>query len=155
MNNVLQIFGYVAEMERLKIGSLEKSIGASKGVLSRAIKNGSDVQSKWFLALVENYPQYNYEKMLKGDFDSRSPRTINEPPIDYTSQDLLLTVRDDIKNDLKEMTSGFMQNFETLSNGVVETLRGQQKILRFINKLNAEDIAKAGNKLNEFLEEHK
>lgn len=42
----------------MTIGAMERSIGASKGVLSRAISNGTDIQSKWIQIIVENYPQY-------------------------------------------------------------------------------------------------
>lgn len=66
MENILQSFIKVAENEGLKITQLEKNIGASKGVLSRAIANNSDIQAKWFLKLVENYPNYNYEWLLTG-----------------------------------------------------------------------------------------
>ena len=45
---------------------MERSIGASKGVLSRAIANGTDIQAKWIEAIVENYPQYSEEWLLTG-----------------------------------------------------------------------------------------
>ncbi|KAA5533902.1 S24 family peptidase [Paenimyroides baculatum] len=67
MNNILKAFTKVSENENIKITQLEKVIGASKGVLSRAITNNSDVQAKWFLSLVENYPQYNIEWLVTGN----------------------------------------------------------------------------------------
>lgn len=45
---------------------MEKSIGASKGVLSRAIANGTDIQSKWIQILVDNYPIYSTDWLLTG-----------------------------------------------------------------------------------------
>lgn len=45
---------------------MEKAIGASKGVLSRAISNGTDIQSKWIQIIVENYPHYSAEWLLTG-----------------------------------------------------------------------------------------
>lgn len=45
---------------------MEKTIGASKGVLSRAINNGTDIQSKWIQIIVENYPRYSTEWLLTG-----------------------------------------------------------------------------------------
>ena len=50
----------------MTIGAMERSIGASKGVLSRAISNGTDIQSKWIQIIVENYPQYSPEWLLTG-----------------------------------------------------------------------------------------
>lgn len=53
----------------MTIGAMERSIGASKGVLSRAISNGTDIQSKWIQIIVENYPQYSPEWLLTGKGD--------------------------------------------------------------------------------------
>ena len=53
-------------MEGTTITSLEKRIGASKGVLSRALNNNSDIQSKWIQLIVENYPLYDAEWLLTG-----------------------------------------------------------------------------------------
>ncbi|MDR0688047.1 MAG: hypothetical protein LBF55_05080, partial [Prevotellaceae bacterium] len=43
-----------------------KKIGASKGVLSRALANGTDIQAKWLQRIVENYPQYSSRWLLTG-----------------------------------------------------------------------------------------
>lgn len=56
----------LAEHEGISIGALERIIGASKGVLSRAISNGTDIQSKWLQAIVENYPQYSAQWLITG-----------------------------------------------------------------------------------------
>ncbi|MDO5608885.1 MAG: hypothetical protein Q4G08_10565 [Capnocytophaga sp.] len=66
MYNILTSFLKVAENENIRITNLEKKIGASKGVLSRAIANNTDIQAKWILSLVENYPRYNPEWLLTG-----------------------------------------------------------------------------------------
>lgn len=57
----------IAKKEGITIGALERKIGASKGVLSRAIANGTDIQSKWLEAIVENYPQYSTQWLLTGN----------------------------------------------------------------------------------------
>lgn len=72
----------IASNEGITIGAMERIIGASKGVLSRAINNGTDIQSKWLMALVENYPQYSSEWLLTGIGDmikeqSQVPMTIS------------------------------------------------------------------------------
>lgn len=46
---------------------MERSIGASKGVLSRAIARGTDIQAKWIELLVDNYPQYSTDWLLTGN----------------------------------------------------------------------------------------
>lgn len=66
MGNILSRIQEIAINEGITIGALEKRIGASKGVLSRAINNGTDIQSKWIQILIENYPLYSAEWLLTG-----------------------------------------------------------------------------------------
>lgn len=56
----------IVNREKTTIGALEKKIGASKGVISRAITNGTDIQSKWILRIVENYPDISPDWLLTG-----------------------------------------------------------------------------------------
>lgn len=81
MENLLSVFTKVAEAEGITIGALERKLGASKGVLSRAINKGTDVQSKWFLSLVENYPHYDYQDLM-GLLNNES-NVVNEKEIRY------------------------------------------------------------------------
>ena len=67
MGNILSRIQDIARNEGITIGALERCIGASKGVLSRAINNGTDIQSKWISILVENYPQYSPAWLLTGE----------------------------------------------------------------------------------------
>ncbi len=67
MGNILSKIQQIASHEGITIGAMERSIGASKGVLSRAITNGTDIQSKWLLSIVENYPRYSAEWLLTGE----------------------------------------------------------------------------------------
>lgn len=59
----------IAQNEGVTIGAVERKIGASKGVLSRAIAKGTDIQSKWLQSVVENYPSYSAEWLLTGKGD--------------------------------------------------------------------------------------
>ena len=79
----------IADHEGITIGALERAIGASKGVISRAIANGTDIQSKWIQAIVENYPQYSPAWLLTGEGDmlktkrsADSDSTLHESKID-------------------------------------------------------------------------
>lgn len=67
MGNILSRIQDIAHNEGITIGALERCIGASKGVLSRAINNGTDIQSKWISILVENYPKYSPAWLLTGE----------------------------------------------------------------------------------------
>lgn len=66
MGTILSRIQEIASEEGITIGAMERSLGASKGVLSRAIANGTDIQSKWIQTLVENYPLYSPEWLLTG-----------------------------------------------------------------------------------------
>lgn len=89
MGNILSRIQEIASREGITIGAMERSLGASKGVLSRAISNGTDIQSKWIQILVENYPLYSSEwlltgtgNMLKSDLDKpiEAHKRSTEPP---------------------------------------------------------------------------
>ena len=67
MCKILPRIKELADQEGITIGALVRSIGASKGVLSRAINNGTDIQSKWLQAIVENYPRYSAQWLLSGE----------------------------------------------------------------------------------------
>lgn len=64
---ILQRIEQLAKNEGLTITALERKIGASKGVLSRAIAKGSDIQLKWVQLIVENYPLYSTEWLITGE----------------------------------------------------------------------------------------
>ena len=66
MAKILDRIKEIAEKEGITIGALERNIGASKGVLSRAIDKGTDIQAKWIVQIVENYPQFSADWLLTG-----------------------------------------------------------------------------------------
>ncbi len=66
MGKILDRIQQIASNEGISIGAMERAIGASKGVLSRAINNGTDIQVKWLEAVVENYPTYSPQWLLTG-----------------------------------------------------------------------------------------
>lgn len=67
MNYILKRIKELADQEGISITALEAAIGASKGVFSRALANGTDIQSKWLVKLIENYPHYSSEWLLTGN----------------------------------------------------------------------------------------
>lgn len=66
MANILLRIQEIALKEGITIGAMERTIGASKGGVSRAINNGTDIQSKWLQRIVENFPQYSADWLLSG-----------------------------------------------------------------------------------------
>ncbi|MDD4592806.1 MAG: S24 family peptidase [Parabacteroides sp.] len=66
MENILHRIEILTKNEGITITALERKIGASKGVLSRALNNNTDIQAKWVQSVVENYPLYSSEWLLLG-----------------------------------------------------------------------------------------
>lgn len=66
MKKIIERIALISENEDIKITALERKIGASKGVLSRALTNKTDIQSKWITKIVENFPQYNTDWLISG-----------------------------------------------------------------------------------------
>ena len=56
MAKILYRISEIAAHEGITIGALERNIGASKGVLSRAIDKGTDIQAKWIVQMDEIIP---------------------------------------------------------------------------------------------------
>ena len=52
--------------EGISVRALEKSIGASDGVISKALRTGTDISAKWIVAISENYPQYSLGWLVGG-----------------------------------------------------------------------------------------
>lgn len=69
MESLLDRIAKVAENEGITVTALERKIGASKGVLSRAMQNSTDIQAKWLLKMVENFPRYSADWLLSGEGD--------------------------------------------------------------------------------------
>ena len=67
MSSILDNIKCLADNEGIGITKLEEKIGASKGVLSRAIAKKSDIQAKWILKIVEIYPQYSCEWLIRNE----------------------------------------------------------------------------------------
>jgi hypothetical protein len=67
MGSVLDRISQIVQSEGINVSTMERAIGASKGVLSRAINNGTDIQNKWVQAIVENYPRYSAEWLITGN----------------------------------------------------------------------------------------
>ena len=72
MNTILKRIEQIAKNEGIGITALERNIGASSGVLSRAIRNNTDIQAKWLQRIIENYPQYSALWLLTGKGGMRS-----------------------------------------------------------------------------------
>ncbi|WP_051960103.1 hypothetical protein [Sphingobacterium sp. ML3W] len=76
MSSILKRIKLVADHEGRSVSAFEATIGASKGVFTRALTNGTDIQSKWLISLMENYPDYSAEWLLRGEGEMLKPKPI-------------------------------------------------------------------------------
>ncbi|SEL83767.1 hypothetical protein [Parapedobacter koreensis] len=86
MDSVLKRIKEIASQEGISVTALEASIGASKGVFSRALANGTDIQSKWLVKLAENYPQYSPEWLLTGKGEIKKADILRELEEKYAAE---------------------------------------------------------------------
>ena len=66
MCKILSRIKTLADAEGISIGTIERTIGASRGVISKAIAKGTDIQSKWLELICEKYPKYSPVWLLTG-----------------------------------------------------------------------------------------
>ncbi len=83
MDTIISRIKDLVTNEGITIGHLERQIGASKGVLSRAMKNGSDIQSKWLQTIATNYPAYSTKWLLTGVGNMLAESKLLEPIVEY------------------------------------------------------------------------
>lgn len=66
MKNFFDRITEITNNEGINITTLEHKIGASQGVLSRAKRNNTSISVEWIMKILENYPKYNANWLLKG-----------------------------------------------------------------------------------------
>ena len=86
MCKILSRINEIASYEGVKLTSIEAAIGASRGVLSKAIKNGTDISSKWVGLICENFPKYSPRWIMTGEGPMLSGNTTN---ISHTTSEAL------------------------------------------------------------------
>jgi len=67
MSSFLTRIKVIADREGLSVTAFESAVGASRGVFTRALSNNTDVQAKWLVSIVEKFPAYSSEWLLKGE----------------------------------------------------------------------------------------
>ena len=117
----------MSKHEGITISALEKKIGASKGVLSRAIAKGTDIQAKWIELLVENYPNYSTEWLLTGKGDMLKPtaqeqqvevKPIHHPRSTEKKEDVQVVYLYDF-----EATAGLKALFDNNKQNIIDTIK--------------------------------
>lgn len=87
MCKILSRIKEISEKEGITIAAMEQSIGASRGVISKAIAKGTDIQSKWLELLCDNFPQISPTWLLTGEGEMIT----EENPTSATSSEKIIT----------------------------------------------------------------
>ncbi|MCS4166620.1 MULTISPECIES: hypothetical protein [Sphingobacterium] len=124
MSSVLKRIKIVADREGMSVSAFEATIGASKGVFTRALANGTDIQSKWLINLVEKYPQYSSEWLLKGEGDMLKPNLVLKEEEETYLTPELEGITNSVINSLRQVIAS--QNI---------TIKSQEKTIMSLERL--------------------
>jgi transcriptional regulator with XRE-family HTH domain len=153
----------IREQEDLNKSKFEKRINKSTGYINMLEKRNGQPGADVILDIVKAFPDYSLNWLMTGEGSmlKTGPEKINHEanedavPYSIEKETTLLAVRDDLKRDLRIIHESLIKGVETISDGVFHGLRDQQKILKFIEQLNPEEINGATRNLNKFLQEQK
>lgn len=70
------------DTQKISVSAFEQKIDASDGMIRRAIKNKTDIQSKWLSKISDNYPELNLEWLITG----KGPMTKGTAPDNQQKQ---------------------------------------------------------------------
>lgn len=122
MSKIIDRVVLLTKNERMTVSALEKEIGASNGVISKAISKGTEIQAKWIEAIAQKFPQYSCKWLLTGEGDMMSVTSDeNCAQSQNAKEDRLL----DILQEQQKLASGQQDSIRTLS----ETLNTQSKTI--------------------------
>ena len=143
MENILHRIKKIADNEAITLTMLEKNIGASKGVLTRALAKNTDIQAKWITLLVENYPLYSSEWILTGngemkksnsqknDDDQKSNKTFELLFEQLKEKNYLIDLQKKRISELEEKTMFFELHFpQGISKAKHELAQQKEKVHR-------------------------
>ena len=67
MAKIIERVAKIIEIEGISVNLMENIIGASKGVLGKAIAKNTDISAKWISIVAEKFPQYSTDWLLTGE----------------------------------------------------------------------------------------
>lgn len=91
------------------ISEFEKIIGASDGLLRRAVKNKTDINAKWIVAISENFPSLSMEWLIRSE-GSMLRDNIHEPNWENSVYNRALESGNSINNDLEALEKDLKSN---------------------------------------------
>ena len=68
----------IIENEGLSVRKFEEKIHCSTGVIAKALKNGTDISSKFLISIKEIFPHYSAEWLLTGEGEMFVNKSVNK-----------------------------------------------------------------------------
>lgn len=101
VNKAIDRIKEIAETNEITLTEMERIIGASKGVLTRAASKGTNIQLRWLEAIAEKFPVWNTEWIITGkgkptgidvkvDIKNPTPEISYTEGVPYYDEDFLL-----------------------------------------------------------------
>ncbi len=123
MSSILKRIKVISEKEGISVSALEASIGASKGVFTRALANNTDVQAKWLVNLAEKYPNYSSEWLLRGEGEMLKPILAQEGEEGY------------VASEQQRIVTGEISALKQLVASQSMTIKSQEKTIMSLERL--------------------
>lgn len=155
--SVIDRLNFVREREELNKSQFERKLSKSSGYFNMLEKRMGNPGVDVLQTFVSVFPDYNLNWLLTGEGEMLKSQkgqkvetfsTAEEPQPIYSD---VKAMHQDLKQELHTLAAGMVKNLEVISEGMIRGLQGQQKILDFVEKLNAEDIKKATEDLKKHL----
>jgi len=77
------------ENQEKSVRAFEINIGASDGLIRRAITNDTDIQSKWIGKICEKYPNISLEWLIMGEGEMLLNKETRQPKTIQNNDDML------------------------------------------------------------------
>jgi len=113
------------ENQGISVSAFEQSISASDGLIRRAIKNNTDIQSKWLVKISDNYPELNIEWLLTGKGKMNKENQFEKPDLYLQKSNVKGKHYDDQSIPLYDISAaaGLKVLFAGGKQNIVDTLR--------------------------------
>tara|TARA_R100000687_G_C6397763_1_gene140334 strand:- start:319 stop:804 length:486 start_codon:yes stop_codon:yes gene_type:complete len=157
LNNSQEVLAELLNHLKISANKFAFEIGLNANTAIYHVKNGrNNISPELAKKITKRYPELNYNWLLTGEGEMKkgeaaaSEAELKEPGENYENAKFE-QLRSDIRSDLNELAAGMARNFKVIADGMQTGLQGQEKILEFVDKLDADKIAKATGNLEEFL----
>ena len=147
-NSVLDRLELIRKNQDLKKADFEKIIGKSSGYISILKNKGGIPGADVLIKIAQQFPLYNLQWLLTGEGEmlNKKAEVAAEPVPEYKKEKEIL-------EELAAMKSEMQENFEAVNGALVQLLKGDNKLQRFVEGLTAAELQETAKLLQEYLKD--